>query len=165
MARICEPKAGPAPKEISFRCSCPDWAWMCKHVAAVLYGVGARLDEQPQLLFLLRSVDQQDLIAKADTGLRSPKKGPPSAKVLESSDLSEMFGIEIAQPEPAPASAAPRKATPGRVKAPRPAPGKRAADAGPTTAPTRAPASPAARRTAISARMKAYWRERRRRAR
>ena len=70
MARICEPKTGlfPAPKEISFQCSCPDWAWMCKHVAAVLYGVGARLDERPELLFLLRGVDQQDLIAKADTG-------------------------------------------------------------------------------------------------
>jgi uncharacterized Zn finger protein len=68
MARICEPTTGlfPAAKEISFRCSCPDWAWMCKHVAAVLYGIGARLDERPELLFLLRSVDQQDLIAKAE---------------------------------------------------------------------------------------------------
>src|SRR5262249_30702744 len=59
MARICEAKTGlfPAPREISFRCSCPDWAWMCKHVAAVLYGIGARLDERPELLFLLRRVD------------------------------------------------------------------------------------------------------------
>ena len=32
----------PTPREISFSCSCPDWAMMCKHVAAALYGVGAR---------------------------------------------------------------------------------------------------------------------------
>ena len=71
MARICQDATGlfPSPKELAFTCSCPDWASMCKHVAAVLYGVGARLDEQPDLLFTLRNVDQQDLIAKAGTGL------------------------------------------------------------------------------------------------
>ena len=111
MARICEPKTGlfPAPKEISFQCSCPDWAWLCKHVAAVLYGIGARLDERPELLFLLRSVDQQDLIAKVDTGLRPAKKGPGSAKVLDTGDLSGIFGIEIAHAEPAPGSPGHRK--------------------------------------------------------
>ena len=103
MARICEPKTGlfPAPKEISFRCSCPDWAGMCKHVAAVLYGIGARLDDRPELLFLLRRVDQQDLIAKADSGLRPASKGPAAAKVLDTGDLSRVFGIDIAQSEPA----------------------------------------------------------------
>lgn len=111
MARICEPKAGlfPAPKEISFRCSCPDWAWMCKHVAAVLYGIGARLDQRPELLFLLRRVDQQDLIARADTGLRPPGKGAVAAKVLVTDDLSQIFGIEIAQSMPASASPPRRK--------------------------------------------------------
>jgi uncharacterized Zn finger protein len=61
MATITRPREGlfPTPKEISLKCSCPDWAGMCKHVAAALYGVGARLDEQPHLLFLLRQVDQQ----------------------------------------------------------------------------------------------------------
>lgn len=103
MVRICEAKTGlfPAPKEISFRCSCPDWAWMCKHVAAVLYGVGARLDEKPELLFLLRRVNQQDLIAKADTGLQPTRKRPVAGKVLDTGDLSRIFGIEIAQGEPA----------------------------------------------------------------
>jgi uncharacterized Zn finger protein len=103
MARICEAKTGlfPAPKEISFQCSCPDWAWMCKHVAAVLYGVGARLDQEPELLFLLRRVNQQDLIAKADTGLQPARKKPVAGKILDSGDLSEIFGIEIAQAEPA----------------------------------------------------------------
>ena len=71
MARLCEQKTGlfPSPKDIIFTCSCPDWASMCKHVAAVLYGIGARLDHQPELLFTLRKVDQQDLIANAGADL------------------------------------------------------------------------------------------------
>ena len=98
MTRLCEEKTGlfPSPKEILFTCSCPDWASMCKHVAAVLYGIGARLDHQPELLFTLRKVDQQDLIAKAGSGLSKKRKGPAGAKALASDDLSEMFGIEMA---------------------------------------------------------------------
>ncbi len=71
MERICSPNTGlfPAPREIQFSCSCPDWASMCKHVAAVLYGVGARLDEQPELIFTLRHVDAKDLVTQAGTGL------------------------------------------------------------------------------------------------
>src|SRR5258708_915683 len=98
MTRLCEEKTGlfPSPKEILFTCSCPDWASMCKHVAAVLYGIGARLDHQPGLLFTLRKVDQQDLIAKAESDLSKERKGPTGAKVLAKDDLSEMFGIEVA---------------------------------------------------------------------
>ncbi|MBW2185640.1 MAG: hypothetical protein JRG71_04305, partial [Deltaproteobacteria bacterium] len=55
----------PTPKEINFECNCPDWADMCKHIAAVLYGVGVRLDEDPALFFTLRQVDVQDLISQA----------------------------------------------------------------------------------------------------
>ena len=179
MSRICEPKTGlfPAPKEISFRCSCPDWAWMCKHVAAVLYGIGARLDDRPELLFLLRRVDQQDLIAKADSGLRPASKGPAAAKVLDTGDLSQVFGIEIAQSEPASLptrqnrtardSAAPSlrahasEAAAGRTK---PAAAERAAHAASRTE-TPVPALSAAKRASVSARMKKYWRERRRRDR
>jgi uncharacterized Zn finger protein len=100
MARICQQKTGlfPAPAEIAFTCTCPDWAGMCKHVAAVLYGIGARLDAQPDLLFALRRVDQQDLIARAGKGIGQTGKGPKAGKVLDDSDLSEMFGIEMAQP-------------------------------------------------------------------
>ena len=67
MDRICREGDGlfPAPREIRMSCSCPDWADMCKHVAAVLYGVGARLDESPALLFKLRGVDRDDLLARA----------------------------------------------------------------------------------------------------
>ncbi|MGH9370652.1 MAG: hypothetical protein ACRD15_03890, partial [Vicinamibacterales bacterium] len=97
MTRLCEQKTGlfPSPKEILFTCSCPDWASMCKHVAAVLYGIGTRLDHQPELLFTLRKVDQQDLIATAGSDF-STKAKRAGTKELASDDLSEMFGIEIA---------------------------------------------------------------------
>ncbi len=122
MARLCHEKTGlfPSPAEITFECSCPDWASMCKHVAAVLYGIGARLDEQPDLLFALRKVDQQDLITRAGKGLPRTSKGPKVGKVLDAGDLSAMFGIEMARaakPRAAGrASAAARTATPRAVK-------------------------------------------------
>src|SRR5438309_5018931 len=96
MDRVCRQKTGlfQSPDEIRHSCSCPDWASMCKHVAAVLYGIGARLDEQPELLFLLRKVNQQDLIVKAGSDLSQTKK-VGSGKVLDTGDLSEIFGIEI----------------------------------------------------------------------
>jgi uncharacterized Zn finger protein len=119
MTRLCEERTGlfPSPKEILFTCSCPDWASMCKHVAAVLYGIGARLDHQPELLFTLRKVDQQDLIAKAGSDLSKTRKRPAGAKVLAGDDLSEMFGIEMA-PAPltpeGPDARMPRRLTPRR---------------------------------------------------
>jgi uncharacterized Zn finger protein len=118
MTRLCEEKTGlfPSPREILFTCSCPDWASMCKHVAAVLYGIGARLDRQPELLFTLRKVEQQDLITTAGSDLSAKGKRPAVTKVLASDDLSEMFGIEIAPATPAKRRAAgtvPRKPSPG----------------------------------------------------
>jgi uncharacterized Zn finger protein len=110
MERICQQRTGlfPSPDEITLSCSCPDWASMCKHVAAVLYGIGARLDEQPELIFKLREVDEQELIARAGTGLPLAKKGPAAEKVLDSSDLSQLFGLEMAQ-DASPEAEAPRK--------------------------------------------------------
>lgn len=108
MERICTPRTGlfPAPKEIEFSCSCPDWASMCKHVAAVLYGVGARLDQQPELLFSLRRVDARDLVSQAGAGLPKAKKGPAVGKMLDTSMLGDVFGIEmdetLAPKKPAP---------------------------------------------------------------
>ena len=64
----------PAPRNISLRCSCPDWATMCKHVAAVLYGVGARLDHEPEMLFTLRGVEPAELIAAAVTDVPTTRK-------------------------------------------------------------------------------------------
>lgn len=102
MARICQEKIGlfPTPSEIEFSCSCPDWASMCKHVAAVFYGIGARLDEQPELLFRLRKVDQKELIAKASHALPSPKKRTADDKLLATDGLSQLFGLEMAASEP-----------------------------------------------------------------
>ena len=110
MERICTPRSGlfPAPREIEFSCSCPDWASMCKHVAAVLYGVGARLDRQPELLFNLRRVDAKDLVSQAGAGLPKSKKGPAVGKVLDTSMLGDVFGIEMDE-SAATGKAAPRK--------------------------------------------------------
>jgi uncharacterized Zn finger protein len=98
MTRICKPKTGlfPAPKDIKFSCSCPDAAAMCKHVAAVLYGIGARLDQQPELLFALRGVDAKDLVSLAAVTLPKPKKGPVASKVLDTTSLGDVFGLDMA---------------------------------------------------------------------
>lgn len=85
----------PAPREISLNCSCPDWADMCKHVAAVLYGVGNRLDQEPELLFKLRKVDHMALMNSAH--LRAPQAGAAKSNILKDENLSEIFGIDIAE--------------------------------------------------------------------
>lgn len=87
----------PAPSEIKLDCSCPDWATMCKHVAAVLYGVGARLDERPELLFLLRGVDHEELIsADAAVALTSTDSVKQQGRMrIATSELEDLFGIEI----------------------------------------------------------------------
>ena len=102
MERICRQSAGlfPTPAEIQLSCSCPDWAGMCKHVAAVLYGIGARFDHQPELLFRLRGVDEMELIASAGKATPLSKGAPASGKVLGDEDLSEMFGLDMAEVEP-----------------------------------------------------------------
>jgi uncharacterized Zn finger protein len=84
----------PSPGEISLSCSCPDWATMCKHVAATLYGVGARLDRAPELLFTLRCVDPAEMV---DAVVDRPRaaSGPPRSRVLASEDLSAIFGVDI----------------------------------------------------------------------
>lgn len=99
MDRVCREGDGlfPAPKEIKLSCSCPDHARMCKHVAATLYGVGARLDEAPRLLFVLRDVDEGDLLAGAGQGLAISKPAPTAAKVLADDDVAALFGLEMAE--------------------------------------------------------------------
>ena len=142
MERICVPKTGlfPAPKEIEFDCSCPDWAAMCKHVAAVLYGVGARLDQQPELLFTLRRVHAKDLVAQAGAGLTKTTTAPTAGKLLDGALLADVFGIEmdedIVSPRKTSAAKSSKidvptvKALPRKTTAPRgkPATGKTAMD-------------------------------------
>jgi uncharacterized Zn finger protein len=141
MERICKPGTGlfPAPKEIKFSCSCPDWASMCKHVAAVLYGVGARLDQQPELLFGLRRVNASELVAQAGAGMTITKKGPAPGKVLQDAALADVFGIEMAEIAPPTAAKKRSKATAAKVVKPKPAarkatPANRATSTKPATA-------------------------------
>lgn len=84
----------PMPQEMSFSCSCPDWASMCKHVAAVLYGVGARLDHSPELLFGLRGVDHGDLIY-AQSEIKTSVSVDVRDKMIAEDQLSDIFGIDI----------------------------------------------------------------------
>ncbi len=88
----------PKSNEISLSCSCPDWAVMCKHVAAALYGIGARLDHSPELLFTLRGVDAEDLVeAVIEQSMPTPMpmSGEATAKTIELEDLSSVFGIDL----------------------------------------------------------------------
>ena len=128
----------PKPGEIRFDCSCPDWASMCKHVAAVLYGVGSRLDDRPESLFLLRGVDTEELIA---TEMTLPGDAGTDDALADDA-LAGIFGIDLDTgadgdggtdvgdaPPPAPKAAAKRrKQTRRRVAAKaRDAPATRAA--------------------------------------
>lgn len=88
----------PTPKEISFDCSCPDWASMCKHVAAALYGIGARLDEDPLLFFTMRQANTEELVAQAvqeKTGELLARADTKSSRVIDNADLSGLFGIDL----------------------------------------------------------------------
>ena len=103
MAMIIDQNNGLFPRshEIEMECSCPDGVGMCKHSAAVLYGIGASLDRFPEYLFTLRHVDHLELIVQANAeGMISPSQS--GADVLEESDLSALFGIEMAEAVNAP---------------------------------------------------------------
>jgi uncharacterized Zn finger protein len=99
MDRVCREDDGlfPTPKEIELSCSCPDWADMCKHVAAVLYGVGARFDEKPALLFELRGVDENQLLANAGQKLSLKTAVPATTKVLDDGDVAALFGLDMVE--------------------------------------------------------------------
>ncbi len=99
MAVLTHPSTGmfPSPRQIALQCSCPDWAEMCKHVAATLYGVGARLDQQPELLFVLRGVDRADLLTAKTALTRKTPAGRKKRPSLKGQDLSRLFNIELAK--------------------------------------------------------------------
>ena len=131
MEIMCDPATGifPSPGEITFSCSCPDWASMCKHVAATLYGVGRRLDTEPELLFVLRGVNAEDLIPAS---LDFTRNTQPDA--LQGDDLGALFGIDLevdSGTAPPPVLAQPRKPE-ATVK--KNAPQERAASAAPGAA-------------------------------
>jgi uncharacterized Zn finger protein len=127
MERICRQGTGlfPKPAEIKFSCSCPDYASMCKHVAASLLGVGARLDAKPELLFRLRGVNENDLVADIGSALPMGKQSPAAGKVLEADDMAALFGLDMGEAD-APTGiitpvAAGKAPTRRKVAAPKPA--------------------------------------------
>lgn len=121
MAIVADREAGlfPKPGEMKFECSCPDWADMCKHVAAVLYGVGNRLDQQPQLLFQLRGVDAEELIA-ASVGAPQASARPAANRIADD-QLGAIFGIDMEE-ETAPAAVPEGRRTALTATKPEPAP-------------------------------------------
>jgi len=98
LKRLTDSKDGifPASKEIKIRCSCPDVATMCKHAAATLYGVGHLLDTEPELFFLMRGVNQSELVTDA---LHAQNQGDAigldAQSTLDSDDLGSIFGIDL----------------------------------------------------------------------
>jgi uncharacterized Zn finger protein len=120
MERLCRQDSGlfPRPSEIRFTCSCSDYASMCKHIAAVLYGVGARLDESPELLFRLRAVDETELLSDLGSALPDTRTKRDTVQTLVDDDLAALFGLDMEESKaPAPSrsatvtSAGPRKKT------------------------------------------------------
>ncbi len=135
MKLLTEPGRGLIPEDGDFtlRCSCPDWASLCKHAAAVLYGVGHRLDQRPELLFTLRGVKHTDLVVEASAAL-TKVKAPDTSLSDDDAALSALFGIDLTDTPAAPPSTptaqrgaeAPRgRRSPTRVAAPaKPTPAK-----------------------------------------
>lgn len=105
----------PHPKEIHFNCNCPDWADMCKHVAAVMYGVGARLDAAPELLFKLRGVDHSELIALDTSADISIGKRSGRRRTLAPESVNALFGIDDEDAAPAPRKRSPTKSAKSKV--------------------------------------------------
>lgn len=93
LALLCDRENGifPAPAEIKMDCSCPDWADLCKHLAAVLYGIGARLDADPSLFFVLRGVDQNELISAEVVDALTANV----ASEIDESQLANVFGVDF----------------------------------------------------------------------
>ncbi|MBI2207558.1 MAG: SWIM zinc finger family protein [Candidatus Rokubacteria bacterium] len=120
MAVLVDAKEGlfPEPRAMTFECSCPDWAGMCKHVAAVLYGVGVRLDEKPALFFTLRQVDETELLTSATLGAVSRTR-TGGGKRIAADKLGDVFGIEIEEAPLAFANRAPTRAESARQAASR----------------------------------------------
>jgi uncharacterized Zn finger protein len=97
MEQVTQRQGGlfPRPKDIRMECSCPDFAGMCKHLAAVMYGIGHRLDSSPELLFLLRGVDHTELIEQALPAV--PAKSKRTVPTLATADLGAIFDIELTE--------------------------------------------------------------------
>ena len=123
MEIVSDRKAGlfPLPGEMKFDCDCPDWAGMCKHVAAVLYGVGARLDHSPELLFLLRGVNHEELV-DVTTAVADVTRTGTSRRRIAATGIADVFGIDLAETgdalPPSPAVSSAKRPGRGKVSTP-----------------------------------------------
>jgi len=156
MQIVTRPERGlfPTPKEIDLDCSCPDWADLCKHVAASLYGVGARLDQNPELLFLLRGVDPAELITQASAAETVRQSaGADGATAMSETEIADVFGIELAAPAPASGHADISIPKPAGVPKPPAAVARKPKKA----APSKASQPSSAERAKIFARAQAKW--------
>ena len=154
MERLCHHTEGmfPSSRHIRLDCSCPDDARLCKHLAAVLYGIGARLDHQPELLFLLRQVDASELLSSSGAGLAGALAPAASERVLVSDDLATLFGVEMdvaASPGPVPIPIA--IPTPRSRSAPAAVPARRAAQRTTARKRTALPTAHALKKTRVAA--------------
>ena len=112
----------PNPGQMKFTCDCPDWASMCKHVAAVLYGIGSRLDTAPELIFSLRGVNHLELIPEIKNIVGKANKAE-----LSDSEIGDIFGIDLAPPvkvQKIPAKKSPDKKAPQKPVPKKPVPKK-----------------------------------------
>ncbi len=143
----------PSPKQIKISCSCPDSAGVCKHVAAVFYGVGSRLDSQPELLFKLRDVDHLELVNQAVSGGNLDRAlGGDQDSGLGGEDLSALFGIDLDQGSTAPPVAAtPKNAS--KKKAPKKAALKKASKKGAVKKASKATATSAAKTKKVATKL------------
>ena len=86
LEQLCHPENGilPTPQDWKMHCTCPDWAEPCPHAAAAIYAAGCLIDADPKLLFTLRSIEPDALLA-------------PTAQSIEidTNKLASMFGIDI----------------------------------------------------------------------
>ena len=122
MEIVTDPKSGlfPSPREINLACDCPDWAALCKHLAAVLYGIGKRLDEKPKLLFLLRGVDHEELV-DADLDVQAATNKKSTRRRIGDQDLGAIFDVDIdVAPKPKKRGSAPKKKAPTKLKGTKP---------------------------------------------
>ena len=104
----------PSPSEIKLSCSCLDWATCCKHVAAVMYGIGVRLDERPELLFLLRGVNEKDLVVDHVETLTMKKAQENKLHVIDDKDISTIFEVNFDDDDSLPQAPALDKKTPAK---------------------------------------------------
>lgn len=116
MEVVCDRDKGlfPSPKEIELSCDCPDWATMCKHVAAVLYGVGVRLDHSPEMLFQLRDVNQEELIQSSAISLEMQQGASSKRRRIADSAISDVFDIDLS--DDAPVKISPKAIKPKKTK-------------------------------------------------